>query len=158
MINIEVEEKRVLSSQDITDIITFSLQEANKDGYLKGFIFERALVVFSTIMFYQETKEELAALVTININEAFDKVVKDGYYDKLYNEHAEEFDYIINCGIEWYNDLKDYQLSARGIFDMLQTVSGDIVNMATERLQEVASSENIKQLENITERWTNPNN
>jgi hypothetical protein len=41
---------------------------------------------------------------------------------------------------------------------MLQTVSGDIVNMATERLQEIASSENIKQLENITERWTNPNN
>jgi hypothetical protein len=48
--------------------------------------------------------------------------------------------------------LKDYQLSARGIFDLIQSMSGDIVNMATDRLKEVASSENVKELEEITQR------
>ena len=154
MIDIEIEKKKVLSSQDIEDIITFSLQQAD-DGYLKGYTFERALIVFSVIMFYQETKEELSSMLVNNLNEAFDKVIKDGLYDKMCEEHLEEYEYIINCGIEWFNDLKDYQLSARGIFDLIQSMSGDIVNMATDRLKEVASSENVKELEEITQRWTN---
>ena len=52
----------------------------------------------------------------------------------------------------WCQEVADYQQSARGILDTVNTLSGDIVKSATEQLQKVANGD-VKIIQDFADKW-----
>ena len=73
-----LETTRKLTSQDIYDIIHFSAQSAEDNGFVNQYVFERALYAYAAIILYPDRKEEIGRMVSNNILDAWDALVSDG--------------------------------------------------------------------------------
>lgn len=154
MINLELEKSRTLTTEQITMVLDLAAQAASDGGFVVTYIFERAIMVFAAQVFYPEKKDELAEMIGngYDIRLAFDTIVSNGLLEQMMDEYKIDLDILFTEGETWLKEVKDFQQSARGILDSINTLSGDIVQAATQKLQEVAAGD-VSIVQEFANRW-----
>ena len=153
MINLTKELKMALSTQDVYDIISFSVDAADDNGFMNSFIFNRALYLFAAIVLYPDQKEEYASIVAANINQAWDKMVEEGIIQQMMDDYPEELEMLAENGKQWFDEYSDYAQSARGLLNTIQDFSGDIVKSAVEQLKNASQEAGVKEVLDIADKW-----
>lgn len=139
-LDLNKEKTSALSSAAQFDIINFSIQAAEENGFLNSFIFERALYCFAAIVLNDDRKDEISSLVAKGVIEAWEQLVEDGTMDQLVAEYKDVLDDLNDNAVRWFEEYNKYTISARGLLNNIQELSGSIVQNAANQLR-AASSE-----------------
>lgn len=153
MIIMSEEKARTLTTQDVYDILNFSVQAAEDDGFMNAFVFSRSLYCFAALFLYQDRAEELRPVIAENINSAFDYLLDDGTIEKMANDFPHDLEFLANAGNEWFTDYREYSQSARGLLNTLQVFTGDIVNAAVESFKNAAEESGVTEALAIADKW-----
>lgn len=148
-----LETTRKLTSQDIYDIIHFSAQSAEDNGFVNQYVFERALYAYAAIILYPDRKEEISRMVSNNILDAWDALVSDGTTSDMENNFSSDIKILGEVGSVWLDDYIKYLQSARGIFSTFQTFSGDIVESTVNRFKDAFNESDAKTVLEIADKW-----
>lgn len=148
-----LETTRKLTSQDIYDIIHFSAQSAEDNGFVNQYIFERALYAYAAIILYPDRKEEIGRMVSNNILDAWDALVSDGTTSEMEKNFSSDIKILGDAGSVWLDDYIKYLQSARGIFSTFQTFSGDIVESTVNRFKDAFNESDAKTVLEIADKW-----
>ena len=148
-----LETTRKLTSQDIYDIIHFSAQSAEDNGFVNQYIFERALYAYAAIILYPDRKEEIGRMVSNNILDAWDALVSDGTTSDMEKNFSSDIKILGEVGSVWLDDYIKYLQSARGIFSTFQTFSGDIVESTVNRFKDAFSESDAQTVLEIADKW-----
>lgn len=154
MIDFELEKNRTLTTEQIAMILDLSAQAASDGGFVSSYIFERAIMVFAAQILYPEKKEEIAAMIGngYDIRLAFDTLLSSGLLEEMAEKFISDMQILSEEGWIWLKEVKEFQQSARGILDSINTLSGDIVQSAVKQLQQAASGD-VKIIEDFANRW-----
>lgn len=148
-----LETTRTLTSQDIYDIIHFSAQSAEDNGFVNQYVFERALYAYAAIILYPDRKEEIGRIVSNNILDAWDALVSDGTTSDMEKNFSSDIKILGEVGSVWLDDYIKYLQSARGIFSTFQTFSGDIVESTVNRFKDAFNENDAKTVLEIADKW-----
>lgn len=148
-----LETTRKLTSQDMYDIIHFSAQSAEDNGFVNQFVFERALYAYAAIILYPDRKEEIGRMVSNNILDAWDALVSDGTMLDMEKNFSSDLKILGEVGSVWLDDYIKYLQSARGIFSTFQTFSGDIVESTVNRFKDAFNESDAKTVLEIADKW-----
>lgn len=148
-----LETTRKLTSQDIYDIIHFSAQSAEDNGFVNQYVFERALYAYAAIILYPDRKEEIGRMVSNNILDAWDALVSDGTTSDMEKNFSSDIKILGEVGSVWLDDYIKYLQSARGIFSIFQTFSGDIVESTVNRFKDAFNESDAKTVLEIADKW-----
>ena len=148
-----LETTRKLTSQDIYDIIHFSAQSAEDNGFVNQYIFERALYAYAAIILYPDRKEEIGRMISNNILDAWDALVSDGTFSDMEKNFSADLKILGEVGSVWLDDYIKYLQSARGIFSTFQTFSGDIVESTVNRFKDTFNESDAKTVLEIADKW-----
>ena len=148
-----LETTRKLTSQDIYDIIHFSAQSAEDNGFVNQYVFERALYAYAAIILYPDRKEEIGRMVSNNILDAWDALVSDGTTSDMEKNFSSDIKILGEVGSVWLDDYIKYLQSARGIFSTFQTFSGDIVESTVNRFKDAFNENDAKTVLEIADKW-----
>lgn len=148
-----LETTRTLTSQDIYDIIHFSAQSAEDNGFVNQYVFERALYAYAAIILYPDRKEEISRMVSNNILDAWDALVSDGTTSDMEKNFSSDIKILGEVGSVWLDDYIKYLQSARGIFSTFQTFSGDIVESTVNRFKDAFNENDAKTVLEIADKW-----
>ena len=148
-----LETTRKLTSQDIYDIIHFSAQSAEDNGFVNQYVFERALYAYAAIILYPDRKEEIGRMVSNNILDAWDALVSDGTTSDMEKNFNSDIKILGEVGSVWLDDYIKYLQSARGIFSTFQTFSGDIVESTVNRFKDAFNESDAKTVLEIADKW-----
>ena len=153
-----LETTRTLTSQDIYDIIHFSAQSAEDNGFVNQYVFERALYAYAAIILYPDRKEEIGRMVSNNILDAWDALVSDGTTSDMEKNFSSDIKILGEVGSVWLDDYIKYLQSARGILSSFQEFSGDIIQTAVEKFKTVSDEVGANQVLEIANNWGMNNN
>lgn len=153
-----LETTRKLTSQDIYDIIHFSAQSAEDNGFVNQYVFERALYAYAAIILYPDRKEEIGRMVSNNILDAWDALVSDGTTSDMEENFSSDIKILGEVGSVWLDDYIKYLQSARGILSSFQEFSGDIIQTAVEKFKAVSDEVGANQVLEIANNWGMNNN
>ena len=153
-----LETTRKLTSQDIYDIIHFSAQSAEDNGFVNQYVFERALYAYAAIILYPDRKEEIGRIVSNNILDAWDALVIDGTTSDMEKNFSSDIKILGEVGSVWLDDYIKYLQSARGILSSFQEFSGDIIQTAVEKFKTVSDEVGTNQVLEIANNWGMNNN
>lgn len=148
-----LETTRKLTSQDMYDIIHFSAQSAEDNGFVNQYVFERALYAYAAIILYPDRKEEIGRMVSNNILDAWDALVSDGTMLDMEKNFSSDLKILGEVGSVWLDDYIKYLQSARGIFSTFQTFSGDIVESTVNRFKDAFNENDAKTVLEIADKW-----
>lgn len=148
-----LETTRTLTSQDIYDIIHFSAQSAEDNGFVNQYVFDRALYAYAAIILYPDRKEEIGRMVSNNILDAWDALVSDGTTSDMEKNFSSDIEILGEVGSVWLDDYIKYLQSARGIFSTFQTFSGDIVESTVNRFKDAFNENDAKTVLEIADKW-----
>lgn len=147
------EKNSKLTSQDIYDIIHFAAQSAEDNGFVNQFVFDRALYAYAAIILYPERKAEIGRMISENLLDAWNALLEDGTVEKMYDEFKDELDLLADNGAVWLTDYVKYLQSARGVFSVFQSFSGDIVNESVKRFKNAFSENDAQDVLDIVDKW-----
>lgn len=155
MINMNLEKDKKLSTKEICTIEDLAIQAAMDGGFVNRYVFERAIWVFTALSLLEESKKEglRQCLVDADVCAAFDYMIIQGITEELANNYSTDIELILSVSTDWIEDVTRYEQSPRGIVDSLSSLSGDIVNSAIQRLEEIGSNENLGYIQNIATQW-----
>lgn len=148
-----LETTRKLTSQDMYDIIHFSAQSAEDNGFVNQYVFERALYAYAALILYPNRKEEISRMVSNNILDAWDALVSDGTFLDMEKNFSADLKILGEVGSVWLDDYIKYLQSARGIFSTFQTFSGDIVESTVNRFKDAFSESDAQTVLEIADKW-----
>lgn len=148
-----LETTRKLTSQDIYDIIHFSAQSAEDNGFVNQYVFERALYAYAAIILYPDRKEEISRMVSNNILDAWDALVSDGTTSDMEKNFSSDIKILGEVGSVWLDDYIKYLQSTRGIFSTFQTFSSDIVESTVNRFKNAFNESDAKTVLEIADKW-----
>ena len=151
ILNLETTKK--LTSQDIYDIIHFSAQSAEDNGFVNQYVFDRALYAYAAIILYPDRKEEIGRMVSNNILDAWDALVSDGTTSDMEKHFSSDIKILGEVGSVWLDDYIKYLQSARGIFSTFQTFSGDIVESTVNRFKDAFNENDAQTVLEIADKW-----
>lgn len=152
-INLQNEKALRLSAQERYDIIDFAIQAAEDNGFMNSFIFERALWLFAAIRLCEERKDEISAMISINLLEAWDVLVQDDTIRQMIDEYADEIEVLAKEALIWYEEYTDYIHSARGLLSTAQMFSGDIMKQALNQFTSMQNDGDFQNVMNIAQEW-----
>lgn len=154
MFDIEYEKSKKISTEQMSMILDMAAQAASDGGFISSYIFPRAAYVFAAQILYPEKKEIIASSIGqgYDIRLAFDLLVQDGTLEDMQTKYKTDLEELDKNAEIWCQEVADYQQSARGILDTVNTLSGDIVKSATEQLQQVANGD-VKVIQEFANRW-----
>jgi len=154
MIDLNFEKSRTLTMPQVCSILDFAIQAANDGGFLNHYIYERAIIVFAATVLYPEKKDEITAMIgkDYDIRMAFDALLENGIVEEMCEKYQNDLNYLAEIGIVWFDDVKTYEHSARGLLDTISTLSGDIVQSAVQKLQEIASGD-VQVINEFADKW-----
>ena len=153
MINLETEKSLALDAQERYDIISFAMDAADDNGFINSFVFERALYCYAAIMLYPEYKEELAELATSNLIAAWNKILEENIFEQMIKSYETTVTILCQEAENWFKEYSDWAHSARGILDIVQQFSGDIVQNAANKLTSTAEETGVANLLEIADEW-----
>lgn len=152
-LDLNKEKTSALSSAAQFDIINFSIQTAEENGFLNSFIFERALYCFAAIVLNDDRKDEISSLVAKGIIEAWEQLVEDGTMDELIANYAEALDDLSENAQRWFEEYQKYTTSARGLLNNIQELSGNILQNSVQQLYNASSETGVLDILKIADEW-----
>lgn len=147
------EKNSKLTSQDIYDIIHFAAQSAEDNGFVNQFVFQRALYAYAAIILYPERKAEIGRMISENLLDAWNALLEDGTVEDMYDKYQTELNLLADNGVVWFTDYVKYLQSARGVFSVFQSFSGDIVNESVKRFKNAFSENDAQDVLDIVDKW-----
>lgn len=153
MINLETEKSLALDAQERYDIISFAMDAADDNGFINSFIFERALYCYAAIMLYPEYKEELSELATSNLIAAWNKILEENIFEQMIKSYETTIAILCQEAENWFKEYSDWAHSARGILDIVQQFSGNILENAANRLTTTAQETGVSNLLEVADEW-----
>ena len=158
MIDIELEKQKTFTSQDYFDILNFAIDLAESNGFVNSYIFERAIYMYASVIAFPDRQEEITSMIAENPLDCWDALIKDGTLETLHDEFSLDINYLEDYANEWYEEYKEYALSARALFGTIQEFSSDIVEQASKQLKSAVSDKDIAEVTRIAEDWGMNNN
>ena len=104
-------------------------------------------------MLYPESKDEYSSLAATNILSAWNKLIEDGFIHDLIIDYQPTLDALSQEAQVWCEEYADWAHSARGILDVIQQFSGDIVQSAASRLKNTAEETGVNNIIDIATEW-----
>ena len=153
MINLDFELSSALDAQERYDIIGFAMDAADDNGFINSFVFERAIYCFAAIMLYPEKKEELAPIVARNPIEGWKYLVENDIIQDMQEQYSAELNVLTEEAGTWFLDYSEWAHSARGVLEMVQQFSGNIVQNAAAQLNSTAQQTGVSDLLEIAQDW-----
>lgn len=157
-IQLDAEKKRKLSTQDMYDILHFAAQSAEDNGFINQFVYERALYAYAAVILYPDRKQELAAVISNNILDAWDVLIKDGTVENMDKDFSIDMEELARNGSIWLTDYSGYLQSLRGVFSSFQIFSNDMVDSAVNRFKNTFNDNKAEEVLNILDKWGMSNN
>ena len=153
MINIEEVLNCPLTSQEIYDMINSCLEEAEDNGFLNQFVFERALVCHEVLLLIEDLDDIDGPMVAENPLTAFDHFLEMGYVQNLVKNHTATVDYIGKIAAQYFEDYEKYLLSIGGVLNKAEIFSSEVLQNMAGQMQNVMENDDIKQTLHIAEEW-----
>lgn len=153
MINLETEKSLALDAQERYDIISFAMDAADDNGFINSFVFERALYCYAAIMLYPEYKEQLSELATINLISAWNKILEENIFEQMIKNYETTIVVLCKEAENWFKEYSDWAHSARGILDIVQQFSGNIMENAANKLTSTAQETGVQELLEVADEW-----
>lgn len=153
MINLETEKSLALDAQERYDIISFAMDAADDNGFINSFVFERALYCYAAIMLYPELKEDLSKKIASNLIDAWNVLLDDGLFEKMAKNYETTLNILCQEAEIWFKEYADWAHSARGILEVVQEFSGDILQNAAGRLTATAEETGVQELLEVADEW-----
>lgn len=153
MINLETEKSLALDAQERYDIISFAMDAADDNGFINSFVFERALYCYAAIMLYPELKEDLSEKVASDLINAWNIILDEGLFEQMIKNYETTLTILCQEAEIWFKEYADWAHSARGVLDIVQQFSGDLVQNAAGRLTETANKTGVTDLLEIADEW-----
>lgn len=153
MINIEEVLNCPLTSQEIYDMINSCLEEAEDNGFLNQFVFERALVCHEVLLLIEDLDDIDGPMVAENPLTAFDHFLEMGYIQNLIKNHTATVDYIGKVAAQYFEDYEKYLLSIGGVLNKAEIFSSEVLQNMAGQVNEVMQNDDIKETLHIADEW-----
>jgi hypothetical protein len=145
MINIEEVLNCPLTSQEIYDMINSCLEEAEDNGFLNQFVFERALVCHEVLLLIEDLDDIDGPMVAENPLTAFDHFLEMGYIQNLVKNHAATVDYIGKVAAQYFADYEKYLLSVGGVLNKAEIFSSEILQNMAGQMNDLTKNGDIQE-------------
>lgn len=153
MINIEEVLNCPLTSQEIYDMINSCLEEAEDNGFLNQFVFERALVCHEVLLLIEDLDDIDGPMVAENPLTAFDHFLEMGYIQNLVKNHAATVDYIGKVAAQYFADYEKYLLSIGGVLNKAEIFSSEVLQNMAGQMNDLTKNDEIKETLKIAKEW-----
>ena len=153
MINLEIEKSLALDAQERYDIISFAMDAADDNGFINSFVFERALYCYAAVMLYPELKEDLSQKITFDLIGAWNNILDEGLFEKMIKNYEATLNTLCQEAEIWFKEYADWAHSARGVLDIIQQFSGDILQNAAGKLKTTAEETGVSELLDVADEW-----
>jgi hypothetical protein len=104
-------------------------------------------------MLYPEHKEELAELATSNLIAAWNKILEENIFEQMIKSYETTITILCQEAENWFKEYSDWAHSARGILDIVQQFSGNMVQSAANKLTSTAEETGVASLLEIADEW-----
>ena len=145
MINIEEVLNCPLTSQEIYDMINSCLEEAEDNGFLNQFVFERALVCHEVLLLIEDLDDIDGPMVAENPLSAFDHFLEMGYIQNLVKNHTATVDYIGKIAAQYFADYEKYLLSIGGVLNKAEIFSSEILQNMAGQMNDLTKNGDIQE-------------
>ena len=153
MINIEEVLNCPLTSQEIYDMINSCLEEAEDNGFLNQFVFERALVCHEVLLLIEDLDDIDGPMVAENPLTAFDHFLEMGYIQNLVKNHTATVDYIGKVAAQYFEDYEKYLLSIGGVLNKAEIFSSEVLQNMAGQMNDLAKNDDIQETLKIANEW-----
>jgi len=153
MINIEEVLNCPLTSQEIYDMINSCLEEAEDNGFLNQFVFERALVCHEVLLLVEDLDDIDSPMVAENPLTAFDHFLEMGYIQNLVKNHTATIDYIGKVAAQYFEDYEKYLLSIGGVLNKAEIFSSEILQNMAGQMNDLTKNGDIQETLKIANEW-----
>ena len=153
MINIEEVLNCPLTSQEIYDMINSCLEEAEDNGFLNQFVFERALVCHEVLLLIEDLDDLDGPMVAENPLTAFDHFLEMGYIQNLVKNHTATVDYIGKVAAQYFEDYEKYLLSIGGVLNKAEIFSSEILQNMAGQMNDLTKNGDIQETLKIANEW-----
>ena len=153
MINIEEVLNCSLTSQEIYDMINSCLEEAEDNGFLNQFVFERALVCHEVLLLIENLDDIDGPMVAENPLVAFDHFLEMGYIQNLVKNHADTVDYIGKVAAQYFEDYEKYLLSIGGVLNKAEIFSSEVLQNMAGQMSDLTKNGDIQKTLKIADEW-----
>lgn len=153
MINIEEVLNCPLSSQEIYDMINSCLEEAEDNGFLNQFVFERALVCHEVLLLIEDLDDIDGPMVAENPLTAFDHFLEMGYIQNLIKNHADTVNYIGKIAAQYFEDYEKYLLSIGGVLNKAEIFSSEVLQNMAGQMNNLTKNGDIQETLKIANEW-----
>jgi len=153
MINIEEVLNCPLTSQEIYDMINSCLEEAEDNGFLNQFVFERALVCHEVLLLIEDLDDIDGPMVAENPLTAFDHFLEMGYIQNLVKNHTATVDYIGKVAAQYFADYEKYLLSIGGVLNKAEIFSSEVLQNMAGQMNDLTKNDEIKETLKIAKEW-----
>jgi hypothetical protein len=145
MINIEEVLNCPLTSQEIYDMINSCLEEAEDNGFLNQFVFERALVCHEVLLLIEDLDDIDGPMVSENPLTAFDHFLEMGYIQNLIKNHTATVNYISKIAAQYFEDYEKYLLSVGGVLNKAEIFSSEVLQNMAGQMNDLTKNGNIQE-------------
>lgn len=153
MINIEEVLNCPLTSQEIYDMINSCLEEAEDNGFLNQFVFERALVCHEVLLLIEDLDDIDGPMVAENPLTAFDHFLEMGYIQNLVKNHIATVDYIGKVAAQYFEDYEKYLLSIGGVLNKAEIFSSEVLQNMAGQMNDLTKNGDIQETLKIANEW-----
>ena len=153
MISIEEVLNCPLTSQEIYDMINSCLEEAEDNGFLNQFVFERALVCHEVLLLIEDLDDIDGPMVAENPLTAFDHFLEMGYIQNLIKNHADTVAYINGIAAQYFADYEKYLLSIGGVLNKAEIFSSQVLQSMGGQIKELTDNGDIRRTLQIADEW-----
>lgn len=153
MINIEEVLNCPLTSQEIYDMINSCLEEAEDNGFLNQFVFERALVCHEVLLLIEDLDDIDGPMVAENPLTAFDHFLEMGYIQNLIKNHTATIDYIGKIAAQYFEDYEKYLLSVGGVLNKAEIFSSEVLQNMAGQMNDLTKNGDIQEALKIADEW-----
>ena len=153
MINIEEVLNCPLTSQEIYDMINSCLEEAEDNGFLNQFVFERALVCHEVLLLIEDLDDIDGPMVAENPLTAFDHFLEMGYIQNLIKNHTATVDYIGKIAAQYFEDYEKYLLSVGGVLNKAEIFSSEVLQNMAGQMNDLTKNGDIQETLKIADEW-----
>ena len=153
MISIEEVLNCPLTSQEIYDMINSCLEEAEDNGFLNQFVFERALVCHEVLLLIEDLDDIDGPMVAENPLTAFDHFLEMGYIQNLVKNHTATVDYIGKVAAQYFEDYEKYLLSIGGVLNKAEIFSSEVLQNMAGQMNDLTKNGDIQETLKIANEW-----
>ena len=153
MINIEEVLGCPLTSQEIYDMINSCLEEAEDNGFLNQFVFERALICHEVLLLIEDLDDIDGPMVAENPLNAFDHFLEMGYIQALVREYSATVNYIGKIAAQYFADYEKYLLSVGGVLNKAEIFSSEVLQNMAGQMNDLTKNDEIKETLKIAKEW-----